>query len=343
MKFVVLSLIINSPDPRTGQTLSQHDKLRSVLAQAELSEQLGYDAYQIGERHGAPFLCSSPTVLLSAVAQRTSRIRLLTGVTVLSIHDPVTVAEEYALLDHLSEGRLELVIAKGNHAPHFALFGLDPVEQWDVLAEKYELLRQLWSQENVTWSGRYRDPVAGLTTQPRPFQPSIRIWHGSATSLQTTELAARFGDPLYSANGFFRTAQYQELIDHYRARWAHYGHPGSPLVGSSFPALLIRKKSQDAIEAYRPFWNAQRESPAAKHNGSPFWELEEFIEQGSAIIGSPEQVLDKIHRFTSGFGQQLTGISVDSLPFAWQREQLEWFAADIAPELRRSYPDSLWT
>jgi alkanesulfonate monooxygenase SsuD/methylene tetrahydromethanopterin reductase-like flavin-dependent oxidoreductase (luciferase family) len=306
MKFVVLSLIINAPDPRTGQTLSQHDKLRSVLAQAELSEQLGYDAYQIGERHGAPFLCSSPTVLLSAVAQRTSRIRLLTGVTVLSIHDPVTVAEEYALLDHLSEGRLELVIAKGNHAPHFALF-------------------------------------AGLTTQPRPFQPSIRIWHGSATSLQTTELAARFGDPLYSANGFFRTAQYQELIDHYRARWAHYGHPGRPLVGSSFPALLIRKKSQDAIEAYRPFWNAQRESPAAKHNGSPFWELEEFIEQGSAVIGSPEQVLDKIHRFTSGFGQQLTGISVDSLPHPWQREQLEWFAADIAPELRRSYPDSLWT
>jgi hypothetical protein len=96
-------------------------------------------------------------------------------------------------------------------------------------------------------------------------------------------------------------------------------------------------------EAYRPFWNAQRETPAAKHNGSPFWELEEFIEQGSAIIGSPEQVLDKIHRFTSGFGQQLTGISVDSLPFAWQREQLEWFAADIAPELRRSYPNSLWT
>jgi len=342
MKFIVLSLIVNNPDPHTGQQLSQHDKLASVLAQAELTEQLGYDAYQIGERHGAPFLCSSPTVLLSAVAQRTSRVRLLTGVTVLSIHDPVLVAEEYALLDHLSQGRLELVIAKGNHAPHFALFGLDPAEQWDVLAEKYALLRQLWSQEDVTWSGRYHDPIAGLTTQPRPYQPHIRIWHGSATSLQTTELAARFGDPLYSANGFFRTAQYQDLIDHYRERWAHYGHHGAPLVGSGFPALLLRKNSQDAIEAYRPFWNAQRSSPAAKHNNSPFWELEEFIEQGSALVGSPEQVLDKIHRFTAGFGQQLTGISVDALPFAWQREQLEWFAADIAPGLRRSFPDSLW-
>jgi hypothetical protein len=108
-------------------------------------------------------------------------------------------------------------------------------------------------------------------------------------------------------------------------------------VGSGFPALLIGKNSQDAIEAYRPFWNAQRVSPAAKHNYSPFWELEEFIEQGSALVGSPEQVLDKIHRFTDGFGQQLTGISVDARPFAWQREQLEWFAADIAPGLRRSF------
>jgi alkanesulfonate monooxygenase SsuD/methylene tetrahydromethanopterin reductase-like flavin-dependent oxidoreductase (luciferase family) len=342
MKFVVLSLIINTPDPLTGRTQSQHDKLGGVLEQAELVEKLGYDAFQIGERHGAPFLCSSPVPMLTAVAGRTSRIRLLTGVTVLSIHDPVLIAEEYALLDHLSEGRLDLVIAKGNHAPHFALFGLDPEKQWDVLAEKYELLRRLWSEEDVTWSGRYRDAITGLTTQPRPFQRRIRVWHGSATSRDSTELAARSGDPLYSANGFFRTHVYQELIDHYRERWAHYDHPGAPLVGAGFPALLIRKNSQDAIEAYRPFWNAQRATPAAKHNNSPFWELEEFIDQGSALVGSPEQVLDKIQRFSDEYGQQLTGIGVDTLPRDWQREQLEWFASDIVPELRRGYPDSLW-
>lgn len=107
-----------------------------------------------------------------------------------------------------------------NHAPHFALFGLDPDKQWDVLAEKYELLRRLWSEEDVTWSGRYRDAITGLTTQPRPFQRHIRVWHGSATSRDSTELAARSGDPLYSANWFFRTHVYQELIDHYRERWA---------------------------------------------------------------------------------------------------------------------------
>lgn len=342
MKFTALSLIINSPDPATGAVLSQHEKLASVLAQADLVEELGYDAYQIGERHGAPFLCSSPAVLLTAVAARTQRIRLLTGVTVLSIHDPVRVAEEYALLDHVSDGRLELVIAKGNHAPHYATFGLDPAEQWDVLAEKYELLRRLWAEEDVTWSGRYREPLSAVTTQPRPFQPTIRIWHGSATSRQTTELAASHGDPLYSANGFFPTAQYQSLIDHYRERWAHYNHAAEPLVAATFPALLIRDTSQEALEAYRPFWNAQRATPAAKHNGSPFWELEDFVEQGSALIGSPEQVLDKVHRFTAGFGQQLTGISVDGLPVAWQREQLTRFITEVAPALRQEFPSRLW-
>ena len=207
---------------------------------------------------------------------------------------------------------------------------------------KYELLRRLWSEESVTWSGQYRDAITAVTTQPRPFQEHIRVWHGSATSRNSTELAARFGDPLYSANGSFRTPVYQELIDHYRERWAHYGHGGDPVVAASFPAVLIRSNSQDAVEAYRPFWNAQRETPAARHNNSPFWELEEFIEQGSALIGRPEQVLDKIHRFTAAYGQQLTGIGVDTLSRDWQDEQLEWFASRIVPELRRSYPDSLW-
>ncbi|WP_131747202.1 LLM class flavin-dependent oxidoreductase [Frankia sp. Cppng1_Ct_nod] len=172
MRFVALSLIINLPDPNTGMTMSQHDTLTSVFAQAELVERLCYDAYQIGERHGAPFLCSSPPVLLTAVAARTSRVRLLTDVTVLSIHDPVRVAEEYALFDHLSGGRLDLVIAKGNHAPYYAVFGLDPAEQWDVLAEKYETLpasseamihiaaidnlaKRITDETAPTWQGTY--------------------------------------------------------------------------------------------------------------------------------------------------------------------------------------------
>jgi alkanesulfonate monooxygenase SsuD/methylene tetrahydromethanopterin reductase-like flavin-dependent oxidoreductase (luciferase family) len=342
MEFVAFSLIINVPDPGTGVVPSQHEQLEEVIRLGQTVERLGFDGFQIGERHGAPFLCSSPSVLLAAVAAHTSRIRLLTGVTVLTLHDPLQVAEQYALLDHVSGGRLDLVIAKGNHAPHYETFGLDPALQWDVLAEKYYLLRRLWSEENVTWSGRFRGPLDAVTSQPRPYQDQIRIWHGSSTSQRTTELAARNGDPLFSANGFFPVARYQELIDHYRQRWSDYGHAHDPVLGVGFPALLIRDTSQAAIEAYRPFWNAMRSTPAAKHNGSPFWELEEFIDQGSALIGSPQQVIEKVHRFTENYQQQVMTIGVDSLPFEWQQEQLERFAAEIIPPLRRAYPNSVW-
>jgi alkanesulfonate monooxygenase SsuD/methylene tetrahydromethanopterin reductase-like flavin-dependent oxidoreductase (luciferase family) len=342
MKFVAFTLITHRPDPATGILPSQHDRIADTVRVGQLVEQLGFDAYQIGERHGAPFLCSSPTVLLTAVAAHTSRIRLLTGVTVLTLHDPLQIAEEYALLDHISDGRLDLVVALGYAIPQYEIYELDPAEQRDAFAEKYRLLRRLWSEENVTWSGRFRGPLTAITSQPRPYQDQIRIWHGSSTNLGTTELAAQNGDPLFSGNGFSPMEPYRALIDHYRQRWSDYGHAGEPVLGVGFPSLLIRDTSQEAVEAYRPFWNELRSSPAFKQNKSPFWELEEFIEQGSALIGSPQQVIEKLHAYTEIYQQQLTAIGVDALPFEWQQDQLERFAADIIPPLRRAFPDSIW-
>jgi alkanesulfonate monooxygenase SsuD/methylene tetrahydromethanopterin reductase-like flavin-dependent oxidoreductase (luciferase family) len=342
VKFAAFSLVINAPDPLTGVTPGQHERLEQLLTLADFVEDAGYDAFQVGERHGAPLLSSSPVALLSAIAARTRRIRLLTGVTVLSIHDPVRIAEDYATLDHLSGGRLDLVIAKGNHAAHYPLFGLDPAEQWDVLAEKYELLRRLWSEEEVSWTGRHRSPLDRVTTQPRPYQQHIQVWHGSATSTESVELAARHGDPLYSANGFFLTQQYQDLIDLYRERWVHHGHAGEPLVAAGFPVLLIARTSQEARDAYRPYWDAIVNSPIARPGFTPFATIEDFVERGSALVGSPEQIVDKLHRFTEGFGQQLVGVSVDNLPDGQGREQLAWFAQEVAPALRQAHPDTLW-
>jgi alkanesulfonate monooxygenase SsuD/methylene tetrahydromethanopterin reductase-like flavin-dependent oxidoreductase (luciferase family) len=106
-------------------------------------------------------------VLLGAIAASTTRIRLQTGVTVLSLLDPVRAAEDYATVDQLSRGRLEIVIGKGNEARHFPLFGLNPDDQWDLLAEKYELLRRLWREEKVSWSGRFRPPLEDATSRGR--------------------------------------------------------------------------------------------------------------------------------------------------------------------------------
>ncbi|WP_123040457.1 LLM class flavin-dependent oxidoreductase [Cohnella candidum] len=343
MKFALFSLIMNIPNSVTGESLSDHEKLLNVLKQAELAERLGFDAYGVGERHGPPFLSSSPPVVLTAIAARTKRIRLLTTVTVLSVLDPVRVAEDYATLDHLSEGRLEIIIGKGNDPRHYPLFGILEEQQWDSLAERYKLLRRLWQEEKVTWEGKYRPPLHEVTVLPRPFQRQIPIWHGSASSQISTELAAQYGEPLFSSNTFHPQEKYKALINHYRERFAYYGHdPRKAIVGAGAGSLYLADTPEEAIKRFRPYYEAQFSTPASQHNQSPFKDLEDHIARGSMLVGNPESVVQKILDYQQAFGNEVLSISVDGLSESEQREQLERFAEEVAPILRREVRSSVW-
>jgi alkanesulfonate monooxygenase SsuD/methylene tetrahydromethanopterin reductase-like flavin-dependent oxidoreductase (luciferase family) len=343
MKFALFSLLMNLPNAITGETLTTQEKFQNIINQAILAEELGFEAYGVGERHGAPFLSSSPPVILTAIAARTSRIRLLTTVTVLSVLDPVRVAEDYATLDHLSGGRLELIIGKGNDPRHYPLFGITEAEQWDSLAERYALLRRLWDEEDVTWEGRYRPPLERVTTQPRPLQQPIPVWHGSASSTRSTELAAQYGEPIFSANAFHHQSKYKALIDHYRERLAFYGHdPAKAVVGSGAGSLYLANTAEEAVRRYRPYYDTFMASAAAQHNQSPFSSLEDNIANGPVLVGSAESVTEKILGYYEAYGHQVLSISVDGLTEAEQREQVERFARDVAPVLRRAVPSTVW-
>ncbi|WP_440115571.1 LLM class flavin-dependent oxidoreductase [Paenibacillus sp. QZ-Y1] len=343
MKFALFSLMMNLPNAVTGEALTTQQKFHNILEQAQLAERLGFDAYGIGERHGAPFLSSSPPVMLTAVAAATSRIRLLTTVTVLSILDPVRVAEDYATLDQLSGGRLEMIIGKGNDHRHYPLFGISEEEQWDSLSERYELLKRLWTEEDVTWQGTYRPPLHEVTTQPRPLQQSIPIWHGSASSTRSTELAAKYGEPLFTSNSFHPQAKYKALIDHYRERLEHYGHDAErAVIGSGAGSLYLADTREEAIRRYTPYYEAFHATAAAQHNQSPFKNLEDNIAHGPVLIGSPDQVIEKILNYHAAYGHQVLSISVDGLSRSEQLEQVERFAKEVAPVLRRELPSSVW-
>jgi alkanesulfonate monooxygenase SsuD/methylene tetrahydromethanopterin reductase-like flavin-dependent oxidoreductase (luciferase family) len=343
MKFALFSLMMNLPNALTGETLTTQQKFQNVIAQAALAEELGFEAYGVGERHGAPFLSSSPPVVLTAIAARTTRIRLLTTVTVLSVLDPVRVAEDYATLDHLSGGRLELIIGKGNDPRHYPLFGISEEEQWDSMAERYALLRRLWDEEDVTWQGRYRPPLDKVTTQPRPLQQPIPVWHGSASSTLSTELAAKYGEPLFSANAFHHQSKYKALIDHYRERLAFYGHdPARAVVGSGAGSLYLADTVEEATRRYRPYYDALMSTAAAQHNKPPFADLEDNIANGPVLVGSAESVIEKILGYHRAYGHQVLSISVDGLTEAEQHEQVERFARDVAPLLRREVHSTVW-
>ncbi|GIH93495.1 LLM class flavin-dependent oxidoreductase [Planobispora siamensis] len=335
MKFLAITLIAH--DGRTSTT----ERLREVVDNAILAEELGFDGFGVGERHERPFISSSPPVVLGHVAARTSRIRLFTAVTTLSLLDPVRAYEDYATLDHLSGGRLELIIGKGNGTAQARLFGVTAEDQWERNREGYELFRRLWREDKVTWSGRFRPPLTGAEALPRPLQRPIRVWHGSATSTDSVDLAARHGDPLFSANVTHPVEPYAELVAHYRERWAHHGHdPADALVGAGSAGYYAARTSQEAVETYRPVFDARQET--FRRYGAPpvFHSLEDAIERGSILVGSPQQIIDKVHRYHARLGHEVMHLHADAdgLTNRQHRAALELFQAEIAPVLRKEIP-----
>ena len=345
MKFLSITLIVHTPDPLTGKVTPPGERLREVVDNAVLAEELGFDGFGVGERHERPFISSSPPVVLSHIAARTSRIRLFTAVTTLSLLDPVRAYEDYATLDHLSGGRLELIIGKGNGSAQRELFQVTPEDQWDRNAESYELFRQIWRNDKVTAKAVFRPSLHEAEVWPRPLQQPIRVWHGSATSRESVDLAARYGDPLFSANVTNPIDPYAELVRYYRERWEHYGHdPAAAVVGAGSAGYYATRNSQDALDTYRPLFEAQL-GFQKQHGLEPvFHSLEDFVERSSALIGSPQQVIEKVHRYYEQFGHSVLHVRAEAggLTDAQHRDSLELFQSDIAPVLRREIPDPPW-
>ncbi|QIS02829.1 LLM class flavin-dependent oxidoreductase [Nocardia brasiliensis] len=341
MKFLLFTLVTRVPDPTTGRLPGTRERLLNVVEQAKLAEDLGYDGFAVGERHEDPFLSAAPPVILSHLAAVTSRITLFTAVTTLSLLDPVRAFEDYSTLDNLCGGRLELIIGKGNGTAQAELFHVTTEDQWDRNREGYELFRALWDSESVTWSGRFRPELNDAKALPRPWQPRIRIWHGSATSRDSVELAARNGDPLFSANVTYSIEPYAELVRHYRERWAFHGHdPADALVGAGTAGFHVARTSQQARDVYRPIFEARL--ALARRHGLPivFETVDDFLDRSSALVGSPEQVLDKVGRQHEQFGHEVIHLSAerDGRPEIDYLDSLALFQTEVAPELRRRIP-----
>lgn len=281
-------------------------------------------------------------MVLAHIAALTRRIRLYTAVTTLSLLDPVRAYEDYATLDHLSDGRLELMIGKGNGTAQRELFDVSSEDQWERNSEGYELFRRIWRQDAVTAQPRFRPALTGAEVLPRPYQKTLRVWHGSATSRESVDLAARYGDPLFSANVTHPIGPYAALIRHYRERWEHYGHdPDRAVVGAGTAGFHTAPTSQGAVAAYRPAFARYLAAHAAQGLEPVFPTLEDFVERSSALIGSPEQVIEKVHRYHEEFGHTVLHLQAEpgGLTESQHRDSLALFQSRIAPVLRRSIPD----
>ena len=222
-------------DPISGRRRTLAERHRNLVDQAVWAEECGFESFHLGEHHFSEYVLSSPQVVLGAIAERTSTLRLSTGVTLAANLDPVRVAEDYATVDALSNGRIEPCFGRGTLFPDvYTEFGQEERHAKDRFAENVELILRLWSEENVDWSGRFRADLHGVTVQPRPTQtPRPPVWIGAGMSLDSVDLAARLGCRLLLPTVFGSWELFVPAVEHYIERWEHYGNdPSTRRIGA---------------------------------------------------------------------------------------------------------------
>ncbi|MDQ0645232.1 LLM class flavin-dependent oxidoreductase [Microbacterium murale] len=320
-------------NPVTGETPSEGQKIKDAITIAKHAEEVGLDVFAVGEHHNPPFWSSSPSTTLAAIAAQTERIILSTSTTLITTNDPVKIAEDFAMLQHISDGRTDLMLGRGNTGPVYPWFGKDIRQGLPLAIENYALLRKLWDEDVVDWEGKFRTPLQGFTSTPRPLDGVAPfVWHGSIRTPEIAEQAAYYGDGFFANNIFWPKEHYQRLIELYRQRYAHYGHgtPEQAIVGLG-GQVFMRAKSQDAVNEFRPYFD---NAPVYGHGPS----MEDFTEMTPLTVGSPQQVIDRYAAMRDTFGdyqRQLFLIDHAGLPLKVVLEQLDILGGEVVPELRR--------
>jgi len=333
MQFGIFSVSDITRDPVSGDTPSEAERIDAIVQIAQKTEEAGMDVFAIGEHHNPPFFSSSPTTLLAFIAATTKRLVVSTATTLITTNDPVRIAEEYAMLQHLSKGRMDLMLGRGNTAPVYPWFGQDIRQGLPLALENYNLLHRLWREDVVDWQGKFRTPLQGFTSIPRPLDdvPPF-VWHGSIRTPEIAEQAAYYGDGFFANNIFWPKEHYMRLIRFYRQRYAHYGHgtERQAIVGLGGQAYIARN-SQDAKQEFRPYFN---EAPVYGHGSS----MEDFAELTPLSVGSPQEVIDKTLTFREHFGdyqRQLFLVDHAGLPLKTVLDQLDLLGEEVVPVLRK--------
>jgi probable LLM family oxidoreductase len=331
------SFAASIPDPVTGMTLSHAERMRNLLAEIELADQVGLDVFGIGEHHRHDFLDASPAVILSAAAARTSRIRLASAVKVLSADDPVRVFQDFATLDLISQGRAEIVVGRGSFIESFPLFGLELDDYDELFAEKLDLLLKIRADEHVTWSGRHRAPLTGQGVYPRPLQNPLPIWIGVGGTPQSFVRAGELGLPLMVAIIGGEPHRFRPLVDLYRESGRRAGHGAERLTVGVHSIGFLGDTTRQAADDFYPGF-AQTFTKIGRERGWPATTRAQFDvtrgPTGAYLIGDAETVAAKIlhvHKSLGGISRITFQMSVATMPHAKMARSIEILGRDVLP------------
>ncbi|MFF3484376.1 MsnO8 family LLM class oxidoreductase [Streptomyces sp. NPDC002701] len=308
MKFLAITLIVHAPDPVTGVQKSTNERFREVIDNALLAEELGFDGFGVGERHERPFISSSPPVVLSHIAALTSRIRLFTAVTTLSLLDPVRAYEDYATLDHLSAGRLDLIIGKGNGTAQRELFHVTPEDQWDRNAESYELFYGEQIDDILALLRGDHRASDGTEAHAVPGEGAeVQIWILGSSGGQSADVAGRNG-LRFAANYHVSPATVLEAAEGYRAAFQPSDNLDKPYVSVSADVVVAEDDAtaRELATGYGPWVRSIRTAEGAipfptpeQARAHPWTEADRALvadRVDTQFVGSPGRVADQLEQ-----------------------------------------------
>ncbi len=328
-----------TPDPQTGKTVSPQQRMKDLMEEIVLADQLGLDVFAIGEHHRPDFIASSPAVLLGAAAAITKNIRLSSAVTVLSSDDPVRVFQDFASVDLLSNGRAEIMAGRGSFIESFPLFGYDLDDYDDLFSEKLDLLLKIRETEKVTWTGKHRAGIRQLGVYPRPVQHPLPVWIAVGGTPASVVRAAEKGLPLALAIIGGSPAQFVPLVDLYKKTAAAAGHANLPIAVHSHG--YVADTSQQAADEFFPPY-AYVMSQIGRERGWPPTTRAQFEAgrsmQGALLVGDPQQVIDKIlyEQKLLSLDRFLLHVSVGTMPHDKLMHSIELFGNVVAPAVRKA-------
>jgi probable LLM family oxidoreductase len=326
--------------PVTKETINPHQRLLNLLEEIELADQLGLDVFAIGEHHRPDYAVSAPAVVMAAAAARTKNIRLSSGVTVLSSEDPVRVFQQFSTVDLISGGRAEIMAGRGSFIESFPLFGNDLKDYDELFAEKLEMLVKLNESEKITWKGKHTQSISNRGVYPRPFNQKLPIWVAVGGTPESVARAAQYGLPVTLAIIGGMPARFAPFAQIYREVYKESGHDMNALQFGVNSHTYIAEDSKQAANEFYPTY-ADVMSRIGRERGWPGMSRQQFdasiAKEGALLVGSPQQVVDKILYEYELFGHTrfLAQMTIGALPHKLAMKSIELLGTKVAPEVRK--------
>ncbi|UMY54810.1 MULTISPECIES: LLM class flavin-dependent oxidoreductase [Paenibacillus] len=339
MEIGISTFVETTPDPQTGEVISHAQRIREVVEEIVLADQVGLDVYGVGEHHRKDYAASAPAVILAAAAAQTQRIRLTSAVTVLSSDDPVRVFQDFATLDGISNGRAEIMAGRGSFIESFPLFGYDLDNYDELFDEKLELLLKIRESEKVTWKGGHRPAIHNLSVYPRPVQNPLPVWIGSGGNQESVVRAGLLGLPLVLAIIGGSPVQFAPLVELYKKAARHAGHDASLLPVASHSHGFIAETTELAADKFFPSTQQSmnvlgRERGWGPYTRSSFDAARSF--EGALYVGDSDTVAQKIIHLRKqvGITRFLLHVPVGTMPHDDVMRAIELLGTEVAPRVR---------